>query len=115
MALITRLSRLMRADLHAVLDRVEEPEVLLRQALREMQEELARDQQRQRLLGRERDQLDARAAELEQALRRNDQELDVCFAADKEDLARTLIRRRLETERSLQLLEQRREAGIGFP
>ena len=71
MALITRLSRLMRADLHAVLDRVEEPEVLLRQALREMQEELARDQQRQRLLGRERDQLDARAAELEQALEIN--------------------------------------------
>jgi phage shock protein A len=108
MALITRLSRLMRADLHAVLDRVEEPEVLLRQALREMREELARDQQRQRLLGRERDQLDARAAELEQALVRSDQELDVCFAAEKDDLARALVKRKLETRELQRRVEGRR-------
>src|SRR5687767_9840646 len=31
MALIDRLARLFQADLHAVLDRIEEPEVLLRQ------------------------------------------------------------------------------------
>ena len=43
MALITRVSRLFQADLHAVLDRIEEPEVLLKQAVREMEEELARD------------------------------------------------------------------------
>ena len=49
MALITRVGRLFRADLHAVLDRVEEPEVLLRQAIREMEEELAEDRQRLRL------------------------------------------------------------------
>jgi phage shock protein A len=115
MALITRLSRLMRADLHAVLDRVEEPEVLLRQALREMQEELARDQQRQRLLGRERDQLDARAAELGQTLGRSDQELDVCFAAEKDDLARALVKRKLETQELQRRLESRRrelDAGL---
>ena len=41
MALITRVSRLFQADFHAVLDRIEEPEVLLRQAVREMEEELA--------------------------------------------------------------------------
>ena len=46
MALITRVSRLFQADFHAVLDRIEEPEVLLRQAVREMEEELARDEQR---------------------------------------------------------------------
>ena len=49
MALITRVGRLFRADLHAVLDRVEEPEVLLRQAIREMEEELAEERQRLRL------------------------------------------------------------------
>ena len=38
MALITRFSRLFRADLHAVLDRIEEPDVILRQAVREMEE-----------------------------------------------------------------------------
>ena len=34
MAIVTRLTRLFRADAHAVLDRLEEPEVLLRQAVR---------------------------------------------------------------------------------
>ena len=34
MPLINRVSRLFRADLHAVLDRIEEPDVLLRQAAR---------------------------------------------------------------------------------
>ena len=42
MALIKRLSRLFAADLHAVLDQIEEPEALLKQAVREMEEELAR-------------------------------------------------------------------------
>ncbi|MGH8588771.1 MAG: PspA/IM30 family protein, partial [Gammaproteobacteria bacterium] len=50
MALITRVSRLFRSDLHAVLDRIEEPEVLLRQAIREMEAELSSDEQRIRLM-----------------------------------------------------------------
>ena len=37
MALVTRLSRLFQADFHAVLDRIEEPDLQLRQAVREMQ------------------------------------------------------------------------------
>ena len=32
MALITRMARLFTADVHAVLDRIEEPEVVLKQA-----------------------------------------------------------------------------------
>ena len=50
MVLISRISRLFRADLHAVLDRIEEPEALLRQAIREMEELLAQDEQRSRLV-----------------------------------------------------------------
>ena len=41
MALITRVSRLLRADVHAVLDRLEEPDVLLQQAIRDMEEVVA--------------------------------------------------------------------------
>ena len=40
MALITRISRLFQADFHAVLDRIEEPEQLLKQAIREMEDSL---------------------------------------------------------------------------
>jgi phage shock protein A len=40
MALINRVARLFRADFHAVLDQIEEPELMLRQAIRDMAEEL---------------------------------------------------------------------------
>jgi len=99
MALITRVSRLFTADVHAVLDRIEEPEALLRQAVREMEDELAGDRRRLKLLDHEAGQISARLAENERALAAIGNQLDVCFAAGKPDLARSLIRRRLELER----------------
>jgi phage shock protein A len=99
MALITRLTRLFRADVHAVLDRIEEPDVLLRQAVRDMEEECGRDAQRIALLGREREQLVARLAELDHALAECDEQLDVCFRSGEEDLARPVVRRQLEAQR----------------
>ena len=41
MELINRIARLFKADFHAVLDQIEEPEALLRQAIRDMEDELA--------------------------------------------------------------------------
>jgi phage shock protein A len=110
MALITRVSRLLRADLHAVLDLVEEPEVLLRQAVREMEEELARDEQRIKVLTREHGQLVNRHSEIQQSLEGVEAELDVCFESGKDDLARALIRRRLEARQFTRFLTRKHEA-----
>lgn len=109
MALIRRVTRLFRADFHAVLDRVEEPDILLRQSIREMEDDLARDEQAYRRHEREREQLAKRENEFQRLRASLTEELDVCFTADEEELARSLMRRRLETERSLQLLVRRRE------
>jgi len=110
MALITRVSRLFRADLHAVLDRIEEPEVLLRQAVRDMEDELSQQQQRCKLLGHEHGQLGVRTAELEQSLGTIETQLEVCFTSNEEQLARTLIRRKLETQRLAKALMRKRTA-----
>jgi phage shock protein A len=110
MALITRVSRLFRADLHAVIDRMEEPDLLLRQAVREMEDELARDEQRLKAQQLEQAQLVARIAELERTLAELEQELDVCFASNEEALARAVIRRRLEMQRLVAVIERRRRA-----
>jgi phage shock protein A len=110
MALITRVTRLFRADLHAVLDRIEEPDVLLRQAVREMEEELARDEQRIKVLTHEHGQLITRETDLEQSLSEIEEELDVCFESEKDDLARALIKRKLEAQRFLKFLSRKREA-----
>jgi len=109
MALITRVSRLFRADLHAVLDRIEEPDVLLRQAVREMEESVARDEQRVKALLAERGQLEARTKDLDQSLHDIEEELDVCFASAKEDLAKVLIKRRLEAQQLRKLLSRKQQ------
>jgi phage shock protein A len=107
MALITRLSRLFQADLHAVLDRIEEPDTLLRQSMREMQEALDADTQQIKRLQLEQGQLTARQTEVERSLKQIDEELDVCFASDKEELARKLIKRKLEAERFGEFLSRK--------
>ena len=107
MALITRVSRLFRADMHAVLDRIEEPELLLKQAVREMEDELARDEQRLKAMRMEQTQVRGRGEEVARALRALEQELDVCFASDEQELARGVVRRKLESERLAAVLARR--------
>lgn len=108
MALVTRLSRLFQADFHAALDRIEEPDLQLRQALREMQFALDQDRQRQQLLQHEAGQLDKSLASIGDSLRALDEELDICLAADKDDLARDLVRRKLGAEKQQQARRERR-------
>jgi len=99
MALITRITRLFTADFHAVLDRLEEPEILLKQALREMEEDLSRQQQCVKQLQLEYEQLSARQGATRASLQKVDEELDICFASDEQALARSITRRKLEAER----------------
>ena len=99
MALITRLSRLFQADFHAVLDQIEEPDIQLKQAIREMQFDLQQDEQQLALLQQEIEQLSMQAQETQQQIGAFDNELDLCFRAEKDELARDLIRRKLEVER----------------
>jgi phage shock protein A len=110
MALVTRLSRLFQADFHAVLDRIEEPDLQLRQAVREMQFALDQDQQRKQLLQHEANQLDKAVAGIGDKLQALDEELDICIAADKDDLARDLVHRKLAAEKQLQATSDRSTA-----
>lgn len=111
MALITRVSRLFRADFHAVLDRLEEPDVLLKQAIREMEEDIVRGEQRVKALRHEQEQLTQQCRDLDESLPQIEEELDVCFASQKDDLARALVKRKLETERLRKVLGKKHEAA----
>jgi len=109
MTLITRVSRLFRADANAVLDRIEEPGVLLRQAVREMEESLADDELRLRRLAQAQQLQTSRLSEIEQSLGELARQLDTCFTSGRDDLARALIRRRLEREQVRRLATARRD------
>jgi phage shock protein A len=110
MALIRRVSRLITADVHAVLDQIEEPEVVLKQAIREMEEELAKQVQHGRWLAKEIESTGARLEGLEKTRRDLDEKLDLCFANDNEALARQLTRRKLEAAKLEARLDASRSA-----
>jgi len=114
MALINRITRLFKADFHAVLDQIEEPEQLLKQAIREMEDELADAERNIRLRAHEQATLETRRVEQEDALRELDEELDLCFSSGKDDLARSLVRRKLEVKRVVLALRARHDENSRF-
>jgi len=115
MALITRVTRLFRSDLHAVLDCIEEPHILIKQAVREMQESNDADEQRVKLLDHEHKQVLSRQADLDQCFGQIKEELDICFESGKDDLARALIKRKLETQRQAKALARKRNSLEKLP
>jgi len=114
MALINRISRLFRADFHAVLDQIEEPEALLKQAIRDMEDDVASTEQRIALCVHDQEELSVRKGELEDAVTEFEVKLDLCFESDKDDLARTLIKKRLEAERFLKRLNAKHAANAKY-
>lgn len=100
MALVTRISRLFTADAHALLDRLEAPDVLLRQALREMQEALETNQRRSQSMSLGIESVTRELAGMTTDITACDEELDLCLTensiADNTDhLARSVVRRKL--------------------
>ena len=111
MALINRISRLFQADFHAVLDQIEEPEQLLKQAIRDMEDDLAETEQRIKLCAHDQDALTVRRGELESAIDDIESQLDLCFESGKDELARGLIKKKLEAERLLKRLHAKYTAN----
>lgn len=110
MAIINRISRLFRADLHAVIDQLEEPQMLLKQSVREMEEALCADRQQLTVLQQQQRQLQERLSELDGSITKAGEELDLCFESNNETLARTLIRRKLESQQFYNLLNSKQKS-----
>lgn len=115
MPLITRIARLFHADMNAVLDKIEEPELLLKQAIRDMQETLDHDKRQIKLQEYELKQLISRLTKKETELTSSfeginsfEEQLRVCFKSEKDDLARSLIKRKLEAEQTIAILSKKK-------
>ena len=114
MALVNRISRLFKADFHAVLDQIEEPEAILKQAIRDMEDDLTSTEQQLKLCAHEQESLTARKSELENTVAEFENKLDLCFDSGKDDLARNIIRKKLETEHLLKCLTTKRTSNAKF-
>ncbi len=111
MALINRISRLFKADFHAVLDQIEEPGQLLKQAIREMEDDLVETEQRIRVCAHDQEALATRNSEIDNKLSEIDEELDLCFESEKDDLAKGLIKKKLEAARLSKRLSAKHSAS----
>jgi phage shock protein A len=99
MTLITRITRLFKADLHGILDGLEEPQEVIKQAIRDMEEDIATQERRLEELRAIRQRLAREAQETTATMQEIESQIDLCFAAENESLARNLIRKRLEMAR----------------
>lgn len=111
MALINRLSRLFKADFHAVLDQIEEPGQLLNQAIRDMEDSLNDAGQRIALCAHDQEVLTVQKHDLVSAVKEFDAQLDLCFESGKDDLAKSLIKKKLEAERLGKHLQSKHAAN----
>ena len=110
MGIMDRLSRLIRANVHYQLDRAENPEAMLEQILRDMQDSLvsARAQTRD-MIAQEKEL----AADLEQARRAATEwgrKAEAAVSAGKDDLARLALRRKRDNEDNSRVYDRQLEA-----
>jgi phage shock protein A len=101
MTLMTRMIRLFKADAHGLLDLLEDPETVLRQAIRDMETEIENGEQTLTGLTRKIERLQGFRTTLEEHLREYARQIDLCFEEDNHELARTFIRKRLEAQKRL--------------
>ena len=106
MAIINRLARLFKADFHAVLDHIEEPELQLKQAVREMEDEIATLSSKIQSQKSELDRLADQKKSADKLLLKTNDEIAICIDNNNDDLARGLIRRKLETSRAISSLSE---------
>lgn len=109
MGIMKRVITMLKADVHGVLDLLEDPVDLCNQAIREMEGEIEATRERScqikdrhRLIAKQKEQAEQRLVELRG-------QLEVCLGAANRDLAKSVMKRRLECERRLALLTQRAE------
>jgi phage shock protein A len=110
MSLFTRVSTLLRADAHGVVDELEDKTLLLRQHLREAGDELARKRAYLEELQAEVERLQEERQGLERRCVDLDGDISLALQEGKGELARFAIRKLLPIRRSGEEIESRLQA-----
>ena len=101
MTILTRISRLFTADVHGILDGLETPEVILKQAVRDMQAEIDLATETIIVLSKQLKRLQQSKQSLSANYEELQQQLHFCFSENNAGLAKSVIRKKLQTEYSL--------------
>ena len=105
MKLFDRMTTLIKADAHGVVDALEERSLLLRQHVREAELELLQKRARVEALAEEETRLRDELARCGKRVAALDEDIALALDGEKEDLARFAIRRMLPERKELTALE----------
>jgi len=94
MSIMTRFVRLFKADMHGVMDQIEDRHLILSQSLREMEESLDQKSRRLKRMSAALSEGRAESERTEAEMRMLDADLDAAIRKDRDDIARFLIRKR---------------------
>lgn len=109
MGIMTRILRLCKADVHGVMDQLEDKGLLLKQVLREMETSLGQKERQARALAHRRSRLTHQIIRHGEEMDKLEQDLDLALKKEKDDLARMLIRRRRALETASRHLKEQAE------
>jgi len=103
MGIMTRLTRICKADLHGVMDQIEDKDLVLKQCLREMETSLAQKQEQLARMTASAAQVKDSTLKLQHERETIEQDIQVALEKEKDAIARMLIRK-------LKAVEQQRDA-----
>ena len=93
MAILTRIFRLFKADIHGIMDQIEDQGLLLKQHLRDMEEALVKKEAKLKQMCFAKDQA---RQDYEKGIKESnnlEQDLEVAIRKDRDDIARKLIKK----------------------
>jgi phage shock protein A len=93
MAILTRIFQLFKADIHGVMDQIEDQGLLLKQHLRDMQESLVQKETQLKKMGTARDQAQQEFQMGKKETDNLESDLEVAIKKDRDDIARMLIKK----------------------
>ncbi len=112
MTIFNRMGRLLKADMNGILDHIEEPEIMLKQAVRDMEAEIAREEAERKQLQAEAKNYERKAEQLQKKILEAEHSVEESLKHEKEDMARAFVKRKLEFERLQKVTKQRQEKGV---
>ena len=93
MGIMTRFVRLCKADMHGVMDQLEDKDLLVKQLLRDMEEELGRKESRMATLRASREQTKRAYEQYSIECEKLDDDVTAAIQKNKDDIARMILKK----------------------
>jgi phage shock protein A len=110
MGIMTRFTRIFKADIHGVMDQIENKELILKQCLREMEASLSKKQASLVQLRSALEQVRDETRKMKREKEKTEQDLRIAIIKEKDDIARLLIRKRMKADHHIEIAFTRTES-----